>query len=168
MKVYEYLKNLPGFESEIISWTDIAIQQTEEFITHYRFIQKDNEYCLFISKIGGAVIANSDYIFIIYGFALTEPEIVLSKSNYLNEIGYLGIGEYVDKKDENNWKGIGYSYHTADHLPIIYARFSRKSNETDPNHYYPLCIGFENFIKICTTKNYSEQINITIQSNRIF
>lgn len=132
----------------------------EEYLELYSFVKKDQVFVDFMRKINGVQYGSPDFFFILYGFGFPENEIVFSLPQYMNAFGFLMLGEYVDKRTTQNWRGVVYAYNQADKSSVIYAKFDRKDMPEIMGRYYPLCIGFKELVEIVLNKSFDEQFRM--------
>lgn len=159
--VKKYLKNVKkSIEVGENIQSDERKKLAKKFIELYSFVKKDMVFVNFLNKVNGVEFGSKDFFGILYGFGFPEPEIIFSLNQYLLSNGYLKIGEYVDKRETQNWKGILYSYHKNDLSPVIYAKFEIKDKPQIKERYYPLCIGFKELVQIVFEKNFDEQFKL--------
>ena len=159
MPLKEYLLSIEGNNLENNVYTKESHHKAKAFLEKYPFLSRDKDYSDFIEKINGIEIYGTNLILIFYGFALSEPELVYPVEKYLDEMGFLLVGEYTDKRKGSNWRTIGYYFHQVDKSPVIYAKFFSDIPEAQ-GRYYPLCIGFQELIKIALNKSFDEQFKM--------
>jgi hypothetical protein len=158
MKFDDYIRGLEGQQLNKNSWSDFGRKQTNLFLERYSFLE--SRYADFLTEIGGLEVYSSKYLLVLYGFALSEAELVYPVDQYLRDREFLAIGEYTEKRESDKWKGVGYFYRTSDKSPVIYMRFYQEENEKIANRYFPSLIGFGELLGYCTAKSYKEQLNL--------
>lgn len=139
----------------------------EDFLQLYPFLKKDKVFVEFMRQINGIQFGSKEFGFTLYGFGFPEDELMLSLDQYLTPNDYLLVGEYIDKKILRNWKGIVYAYYKPDVSPVIYARFDLKNMPEIKGRYYPLCIGFDELLKIVLHKSFDEQFQEAYLSDHL-
>lgn len=141
-------------------YTEDRLRKAEDFLKTYSFVKKDNDYTKFLLEINGVELFTNTHICILYGFAFSEPEMIFSINQYLDDLGYLLIGEYTDKRKKSSWRTIGYYYYKFDQSPVIYAKFFYMEDQNTKGKLYPLCIGFNELVEIISNNDYDEQFNM--------
>lgn len=154
----DYIRSLEGHCLDKNSWSEFSKDQTQVFLHRYSFLE--DQYSDFLTRIGGLEVYASKYILVLYGFALSEPELIYPVESYLRDKHYLAIGEYTEKRKENKWKGVGYFFSLSDKSPIVYTRFDQETDTEIVDRYFPTFLGFDELLKFVTKKPYEEQFSL--------